>query len=133
MGKKFVEHVVVRDYGKQGLAIFDMTSAASLGNICCWSTLVNYEGEPKGFRPSLDAPMYYGEAHISYYWKGKLVRPGSDKARELELDKFVEAYRRWAIYGYQMMLEPDERDGVELEVKVVQRDHAKFRKERWTR
>lgn len=128
--KTFTEHVVVRDYGKQGLAIFDMTSPANWGHICCWSTLVSYDSEPKGFRPDPDAPMCYGEASLGYYWRGKLVRPGSEQAKALGLDAFVERYRQWAIYGYQMA--QDTKD-IELKIVVVHRDQERFRKERWKR
>lgn len=128
MTKKFTEYVVIRDYGKQGLALFDMTSAANRGNVNCWSTLMDYRNEPKGFRPGPDAPMCFTEASMGYYWQGRLVRPNSNKWRELGVDVFIERYKEWALQGYS------HHDGdVELEIKVMQRDHDKFQKERWTR
>jgi hypothetical protein len=128
--KKFTEHVVVRDYGKQGLALFPLEDPANPGRVCCWSTLVSYENEPKGFRPDSDAPMCYGEASMGYYWRGKLVRPGSADAKALGLADFVERYKRWAIYGYEMSQGTKD---IELEIVVVHKDQQRFRNERWKR
>lgn len=64
--------------------------------------------------------MCYEEAHILYYWKGKPVRPDDPRVAS-----FVERYSAWARDAY------DKDDQVEF--KVVMRDHAKFRQERWKR
>lgn len=125
---KFTEYVVVRDYGKQGLALFSMTDSANLGKICCWSTMLNYEGYPKGFRPGLNAPYSYDEVDRGYFLKGKLVRPGSALWRELNCDAFIRRYTVFAVQGYEHH-GPD----VELEIVVVQKDQQKYRNERWKR
>lgn len=129
--KKFTEHVSIRDYGKQGLALFDMTTPTNPGNVSCWSTALNYEDRPKDFRPEISAPMSFDEVPMSYYQKGMIVRPGTQPWEDFKVDEFIANYKRWAEGG--CLLAVPAGTEVELEIVVVQKDQERFRRQRWAR
>jgi hypothetical protein len=124
VSKVIEEIVIVKDYGKQGLAMFFPLDAANPGCICASTTLMNYEGKPRGFRPNmLSVPMTSSEeCDMSYFYMG--CKPAADDPR---VGPFMERQRRWlkGVYAH---------DGVtDVRLKRVFKDTQKYRNERWKR
>lgn len=114
----YVEDIIVKDYGSQGLAIFVPTDSARIGHICGWSTLLVYE---PGMRPDmLSCPMDWCEHHSSYFLKGR--KPAASDPR---VGPFIERYRRW--------LESLQADGQTVKLRRVLKDQQAYRNLRWQR
>ena len=114
-----IEIVIVKDYGRQGLAMFFPNDPANPGRICHSGTLMSYDDEPRGFRPDMEnVPLTSGdEADMGYFYSGRKPKD------EEKVKKFIERQQRW-IQGCL-----DEGDTVEL--KRVFKDQQRYRAERW--
>ncbi len=119
--KTIVEEVIVKDYGRQGLAIFVPRDPATGGRICGYMTYRAYDGEPAGFRPDPASVIYgYAEADMGYFYKGK-----KPKAENPHVAILLERYRKYAEDCYT-------EQPCKLVLKRVLRDQQRFRDERWS-
>lgn len=120
--KTFTEDVIVKDFGKQGLAIFVPCDPANLGRICVYDCYVSYDGQPRGFRPDMvDDIVGYSEADMGYYYKAR--NPKKDDPR---VGPFMERYRQFAEAAYT-------EQPCKLVLRRVFKDQQRYRAERWKR
>lgn len=116
--KTIVEEVIVKDYGRQGLAVFDPKDRANIGSICGWTTVLTRE---RGYKPDNTEPMSYGECSMGYFLDGQRVSSADPR-----LPAFLERYRRYAESCY--IEQP-----IKLVLKQVYKDQQRYRDERWKR
>lgn len=116
------EDVIVKDNGRQGLAIFVPAEPASPGCINVFDTMLSYVSMLKGFRPNmLEVPCSYEEASMGYFQS--MRKPKADDPR---VEPFLERYRKWAQSCYTAQ-------PCELHLRRVSKDTQKYRDARWQR
>ena len=108
-----IEKVIVKDYGRQGLALFFPETPANRGHIDGWTTLIVYDkGDSADVLTSL---MCGGECSMGYFLQGKKPKKGDSRIAQI-LARYKQSGVKYA--------EPTQQ-------KVVFKDTAKMQIERW--